>query len=52
MSAFSVRLDIYVCTKLLANNREEKTRDDTSSLFKALPTILSCLRAAYDPITR
>ena len=30
MSAFSVRLDIYVCTTLLANNREEENRDRPS----------------------
>ena len=33
MSVFSVRLDIYVCTKLSANSREEENRDDRPSHF-------------------
>ena len=45
MSAFSVRLDIYVCTILLANNREKENRDDRPSHFLVF---LSCLAAAYD----
>ena len=55
MSAFSVRLDIYVCTTLLANNREEENRDGRPShflsfsyCFKLQLLFLSCLLAAYD----
>ena len=53
MSAFSVRLDNYVCTTLLANNREEENRDGRPSHFLSFSycfkLLTCCIRPEVSP---
>ena len=51
-SAFSVRLDIYVCTTLLANNREEENRDDRPSHFLSFSFCFKLSTCCIRPVTR
>ena len=52
MPALSIRLDIYVCTKLLANNREEENRDDRPSRFLSFSCFFQlpscCIQPCYN----
>ena len=51
MSAFSVRLDNYVCTTLLANNREEN-QDGRPSHFLSFSYCFKLLTCCIRPFTR
>ena len=51
MSAFSVRIDIYICTTLLANNREEENRDDRPSHFLSFSYYFKLPSRCVRPVT-
>ena len=52
MSAFSVRLHIYVCTTLLANNREEENRDVRPSHFLSFSYYFKLLSCCIRPVKK